>query len=423
MSSTTSIDKTSSDIGSSTSPYACLTDIGLFSCGDADDNSKYTWEELNKIEQRRRAILKRVESPFWRILGYWDGTCLKVLIADGLLWISLAVYIAVRLACIRGEQNDDEDEPEYLSSLDDSSNIDIIGGFLSFFLVLFVNQANTRFNTMYRKSMNVTSLIEDVTSVVTCYFNKTSANRLVRYLNGAHAAGYVGMASDTYTTRQFFMKLDAQHKFFTKSEFERLQEIGLEDGPSAMNEILMWGIKEVQIAQDAKIIDARMSGEIRVSIQKIRNNMMELYQDKDQPIHFFYIHFLCLLTAFYLPLFAVATAHGVASNDEINWISEILSGLIMLLQAIFVIGLRLLGQVMVDPYGDDLEDLSVIHYIQETWLASNRILATKFPASLNEMVEDDIVKSRPATLGKAWEVDGKDSKSTSTSATKAGELA
>ena len=128
------------------------------------------------------------------------------------------------------------------------------------------------------------------------------------------------------------------------------------------------------------------------------------------------------MTAFYLPLFAVATAHSVASNDEINWISEILSGLIMLLQAIFVIGLRLLGQVMVDPYGDDLEDLSVIHYIQETWLASNRILATKFPASLNEMVEDDIVKSRPATLGKAWE-DKKESSTTTTATTKAGELA
>lgn len=90
-----------------------------------------------------------------------------------------------------------------------------------------------------------------------------------------------------------------------------------------------------------------------------------------------------------------------------NWTSEILSALIVILQTVFVIGLRLLGQIMVDPYGDDLEDLSVMHYIQHTWESSNRILATRFPAELDPKVEDDIIASR-VTLGSAWEnSDGK----------------
>ena len=410
------------DCNNSISNYTCTTDFSVL-CDtengdrndddDDDDNkdnnnttSKYTWDQLNALERRRRAILKRVELPFWHILTYWDGTCLKVMIQDFLLWITLAIYISIRIMIV---SPNNEHIPDYLVSLG-NTNIDIIGGFLSFFLVLFVNQANSRFSNMYRKSMDVTSQIEDVAAVASCYFPNDAAHRIVRYLNGAQVAGYVGLASDTYTTKSFFHKLNKKYKLLTKNEVQRVvYEIGLEqEGCSSMNEILMWCIKEIQLQQISGRIDARMSGELRGSIQKIRNDMESLYQDKDQPIHFFYIHFLCILTAFYLPLFAITNAYGVSSssgdsNIGVNYISEIVSGLIVLLQAIFVIGLRLLGQVMVDPYGDDLEDLSVIHYIEHTWLSSNRILQTRFPNELNRTEEDTILQTTKNKLGRAWD--------------------
>ena len=116
---------------------------------------------------------------------------------------------------------------------------------------------------------------------------------------------------------------------------------------------------------------------------------------------------VCLLTAFYLPLFAVATAYGVgAGGESINWTTEALSAMIVFLQAVFVIGLRLLGQVMVDPYGDDVEDLSVLHYVEHAWHSSNRILATRFPADLDPALEDEINRTR-ASIGSAWETSAK----------------
>ena len=45
---------------------------------------------------------------------------------------------------------------------------------------------------------------------------------------------------------------------------------------------------------------------------------------------------------------------------------DCLSGVIVLVQCIFVIGLRTLGTNMIDPYGEDLEDLSVITYVEDT---------------------------------------------------------
>ena len=78
------------------------------------------------------------------------------------------------------------------------------------------------------------------------------------------------------------------------------------------------------------------------------------------------------------------------------------SGLIVMLQAIFVIGLRMLGQKLIDPFGDDLEDLSVLHYIKSTWATSNRILSAQFTDALDPIMEESLDQKKES-IGKAWE--------------------
>lgn len=360
--------------------------------------SPHSWEKLKDLDKRRREVLQAVELPFWRILFHWEGTCLKVLVKDGLLWASLACFVMVRIQAHSGNL------PAYLVDLEDT-NIDIIGGFLSFFLVLFVNQNNTRFSSMHHQSMSCIDRITDIAYIVSSYFPKAKAHRIVRYLNGAHAAAYVGLTSETYSSRNFFARLNENHQFITAREMDRLSDIGLENSGDAFREILMWAVHDVHVAQDEKIVDARMSGEIREKIQKFRQSMSALFHGKEQPTHFFYIHFLSLLTAFYLPVFAIETAYGIGipAAGETNWIAEIMAGLIVFLQAVFVIGLRLLGQVMVDPFGDDLEDLSVLHYVESTWEASNRILRTNLPSPVSEEEEDQLIMNRSAALGRPWD--------------------
>jgi hypothetical protein len=56
---------------------------------------------------------------------------------------------------------------------------------------------------------------------------------------------------------------------------------------------------------------------------------------------------------------------------------DVLNGLIVLLQCIFVVGLRSLGTKMIDPYGDDLEDLSVILYVESTLEICSTIMNSK----------------------------------------------
>merc|ERR1712045_439599 len=91
-----------------------------------------------------------------------------------------------------------------------------------------------------------------------------------------------------------------------------------------------------------------------------------MYDYCAQPPHFLYVHFICLLSAFYLPLFAIENSYAAGWGEESSLAVEILNGTIVLLQCMFVIGLRLLGQKMAYPYGYDYEDLSVTTYCETT---------------------------------------------------------
>ena len=99
----------------------------------------------------------------------------------------------------------------------------------------------------------------------------------------------------------------------------------------------------------------------------------------DQPPHFFYIHFLCFLSLLYLPLFAIDTAYSAGWGDESFIGIDLASGVIVFLQCIFVVGLRSLGTKMIDPFGDDYEDLSVILYVEATLEICDTIMSSRMP--------------------------------------------
>ena len=68
-----------------------------------------------------------------------------------------------------------------------------------------------------------------------------------------------------------------------------------------------------------------------------------------------------------MPLFAIDTTYSSGWGAERYVGLDILNGLIMILQSICVVGLRPLGTKMIDPYGDDYEDLSVILYYRHIY--------------------------------------------------------
>ena len=57
------------------------------------------------------------------------------------------------------------------------------------------------------------------------------------------------------------------------------------------------------------------------------------------------------------------------------------------MQCLFVVGLRSLGTKMIDPYGADLEDLSVITYIDRTLEICDSIMSSEKPNAIESKKE------------------------------------
>ncbi|GFH51254.1 hypothetical protein CTEN210_07730 [Chaetoceros tenuissimus] len=345
------------------------------------------WKKINSIEEKRREILKRVEKPAWRILFYRSGTCLKGLALDPLIYITLAVYIGIRVYARLSK-----DEPADLE-IWGKSNIAVLGGFLSFFLVLFVNQTNTRFLEMYGFSKAASGRTQDVAGMASTQFPQELAENIIRHMNAAHVAGYCGLGGP-YSKKHFFDHYNKEWNMLTEKEMDQLAHYDWNDGSDVLKELCTWCQRDVGLAKKLGHIDSMEAVELHTRIVAFRAAMDGIYDYCDQPPHFFYIHFLCLLSAFYLPIFAIDNGFkgGWGAYSSIG--IEILNGIIVLLQCIFVIGLRLIGQKMADPYGDDHEDLSVKTYV-ETTLHICRIIFTTEGSLLNKLLNIRIAVERP----------------------------
>ena len=135
----------------------------------------WSWEELQQIEKRRRETLKKNGLPFFRKLLVWDGTVVAALIKDPLIYIVALLYLGARMAARYTV-------PEFVSRLG-GANIEIVGGFLTFFLIFYVQYENKRFDTMYNLSMGCEGRIFDVAAILRTYAPRDRALRLIRYMN------------------------------------------------------------------------------------------------------------------------------------------------------------------------------------------------------------------------------------------------
>ena len=312
---------------------------------------------------------------------------LAILLQDSLLWMTILIYIGMRIWARYGI-------PEYVAELGSGSNITVIGGFVSFFLVFYVNQNHKRYFNLYSKSMACKGRIFDVATIAVTTLPKPVSTRLVRYMNAAHVAGYTGL-SQTYPSSSFFMHLNKDLGLLTTQELSRMNDIDLDKGGSCQRELIAWSMMEIQKCHKEGLIDNELAVQLREQILQLRAAFGQLFNAADLPIPFFYVHFVCLLSAFYLPLFAISGAYNAGTGNDVHWTADVVAGLVVVLNSIFVIGLRILGQKMSDPYGDDLIDLSVIFYCTFTWRMSNRVLNAHFPSDdASESVEQELARTQ-----------------------------
>lgn len=141
-------------------------------------------------------------------------------------------------------------------------------------------------------------------------------------------------------------------------------------------------------------VDSYEAETMHQHILNLRGPMDGIYDHCDQPTYFFYILFLCLLSTLYQPLFAVENAYSAGRGSDADWTIEMLNWTIVLVQSVFVVGLRFLGQKMIDPFGDDYEDLSVLTYVYTTVGKCRTILDAPNQADVVPAMEEMLTKKK-----------------------------
>jgi len=364
------------------------------------------YEQLIQEDKDRELVASYCEEPFWKIIFHFKGTVLRVIIEDILFWLTIATYCSIRIQY--------RFAPDVLVGLQYnevlSDNLVYMAGFLLFFLVFYVNQNHHRYFELHKDSMVLMGRVNDVATLVKAILPMERARRINRYMNAAHVAMYTGLSS-TYEKDNFFDPLEARFALLTDEELYRIvEEIDVDNsGPKAAFEIITWIMCDIRDAQINSFIDTNEAMQLREQLLEFRSTIAKIFVTTTLPIPFFYVHFLSLLTAIFLPLFAVVIAYDTGPIEpEYNTLMlEIVSGLVVFLQALFVIGLRILGQQLSDPYGGDLIDLQIARYVNMILNGSNQILAAKrlHPPSIETELR---LQLKMSSLGQAFEYDTDD---------------
>lgn len=365
------------------------------------DHNFYGWqvaehnhEELARIERDRRELLRHSKLRYRRYtyFQFW-GTVIPTICQSWEWWFTAAVYVMARLLMHYPVVSD-------ISVITvDSRYVSIIGGFISFLLVFYNNQGYSRYTAQYEQSMRMEGRIFNATYFARDNLPTAIAWQFVRYVNGAHLLCYLGLSTE-YKRGNLFIPFNDANRIFTEDEIQRLDEIDMDTGGACYREVLGWAMKLLIEAKKDGYLDFIIYSNMCAEALQLRGAIGALYDFEDQPIPFVYVHLIYSITLMYLSLFAYFV--GTSLPADHNHLRDIVGIIIIFIFSLIAIGILEIGRLMSQPYKTDLSDLSVMHYINFTWMSSRRILIGGSFESKGLQMEKDLEASRPS-LGKGFE--------------------
>eukprot|EP01036_Dinobryon_divergens_P030492 gene30492-39742_t len=365
-------------------------------------NDTHSHQELVEIELERRALLKAVKqfSTLNILFGHFSGTVLfEVFFLSMDSWLNI-IFFAICRWLIRSET--------YVLPMINPTIISFVGAFISFFTIFYANQMFLRFTAQYDNSMKIEGKIINI-----CLLSKSALHQrsdvwqMMRYANAVHLLGYIGL-TQSYNEQNTFSPINEIHKLLTADEVESLKEIGLESGGNCFREVISWMIDLVSTngctADASSSDDARTDVPIHGGVSSggsgsdnsggnpaalsaqlllineillLRSSVTVLYFFEDQPLPFVYLHCLVLSIGLFMLLATYCIATSLFLSGSASVLSEVVGVFVLCLIIIFFVGLKTISHQLMDPYGADLNDLSVFHYVNSTILSSRRILTAR----------------------------------------------
>lgn len=145
---------------------------------------------------------------------------------------------------------------------------------------------------MYKLSKGCAGIIQDVAGLVSSQFpDSAEGDRLVRYMNAAHIAGYVGLGGP-YSKRHFFDHFNRKYNLLNKEELAKVEVYNMDSGSATFKELVTWCQRDVVAVRKAGYIETYEAIDLQNRVLNFRAAMDGIYDMCEQPTQFFYIHFL-----------------------------------------------------------------------------------------------------------------------------------
>ena len=345
--------------------------------------------QLEEITACRKLLNSKSFHGGIRVLFKYEGSILYCVLLEYQFWIGIIIY-----AITRWDINYVHGLPVFPSL----TAISAIGGLVSFLLVFFISQVYSRYMTLYGLSMALEGRIFDSIMLARTSLPLYAAMRLYRHLNAAHILCYTGFTS-AYKPNNILRPLNERHGLLTEEEMDRLSLIGF-GGGSTSREVIVWAIEGVQQQLDTGCITETEKVALVDQLLRFRSAIGSLFDYADLPFPFVYVNFVYLVSLIYPALFAFALGLSF-KTDVIHFEHELVGILCVVINTLFIVGVRRIAQHMHDPFGNYLEDLNVLHYLNFTIQASAKLLFTRTVGPVDEALERQLYAQRPS-LGPAY---------------------
>merc|ERR1712032_896819 len=137
--------------------------------------------------------------------------------------------------------------------------------------------------------------------------------------NAAHIAGYVGL-DGPYSKKHVFDHFNEEYQLLNRTEMAKLEPLNMDSGSVVFKTLVTWCMQVIDKGEKAKHFTDTQAVELHQKVMEFRAAMDGIYNHTEQPVQFFYIHFLVLISE-------------IGESFGSNWEVELLNLTFVLLQS------------------------------------------------------------------------------------------
>ena len=252
---------------------------------------------------------------------------------------------------------------------------------VTFMIIFYVGYCYDRHYAQYLEANKGRNALVDCCAMAGAYMtDERDSHKLWRYLNLAHVLAFVGL-SPTYTADNLLHGFIKEHSLdISREELQQLKVIGVEAGQGAYLQSVQWALSLISEASEGDHTESRHVHFMKVhsmqnEILLFRRSMAALYAYHFQVIPYVYTHMISLVSALYLCSYAVlkGTAFAPGTSVALGLVFPLLS---LVLVTISCIGLIEVGSTLANPWGGELEDFAVFHFVDSACVHTRSMVAS-----------------------------------------------